>query len=74
MMTTRLMQNNHRLVDIQEYTLYQFVHFLDETQRAEARTRIAFSVDMSVAAAAVMGGNEVLTKHIDSLQLTANGE
>ncbi|MEG1121285.1 MAG: hypothetical protein RSE62_03680 [Citrobacter sp.] len=73
--TTKLIQHNHRLAEIGNYTLGQFVCFLDEVQMVEAQNRIEFVMDVSVAASSVAGGDgKFLEAHLEKLQYAAQGE
>lgn len=72
--TQKLVEHNHKLYDIAEYSLTQFVAYIDEIQMIEAKDRMSFVYDVAAAAGSVMGDGKHLKHHLESLQLIADGE
>ncbi len=70
----KLIEHNHRLRDIENYTLDQFVLFLDAAERAEAVSRLAFTIDIGAVVGCMFGSKDIFKNHLDSLQSIANGE
>jgi hypothetical protein len=54
--------------------LDQVVAFLEEIERVDAGSRIAFVSDMSVVVSGVMGGSKGITDHLNSLEKVIKGE
>ena len=69
-----LIEHNHRLADIQHYTLDQFTICLEAAERAVAVSRVSFLVDMSTVVGGLFGGGKALKEHLDSLTEIIDGE
>jgi len=69
-----LLVHGHKLDEIQNYALDQFVYFLDETRRSDAQARLAFTIDLAAVVGGVLGGGDTLSAHIDALTDDVNGD
>lgn len=69
-----LIEHNHRMQDIADYTLDQFTTFLDAAGRADAVKRLEFVIDMSAVVGGMFGGGNSLKDHIESLKEIESGE
>lgn len=69
-----LIEHNHKLSDIAEYSLDQFTTFLDAAGRVDAVRRLEFVIDMSAVVGGMFGGGTSLKDHIDSLKEIESGE
>lgn len=71
----RLIKHNHRPRDIESYTIEQFLTYLDAAERADAVSRLAFTMDVTAAiAGAFSQSGDTLNEHLNSLQSIAKGE
>ena len=69
-----LVEHNHRLEDIGNYSLDKVVLLLHAVDRADARARISFVIDMSATVGALFGSAKELNEHIDALNDVVTGE
>lgn len=71
--TQKLVEHNHRLQDIGEYSTLQVMLLLAGIERIEANTRMAFVADMSAVVGGIFGGGDALSDHLNELQEVAKG-
>lgn len=69
----RLVQKGHSLADIRNYTLSQFVMFVDAARQIEAESRMGFVADLSVVVGSLFAEHSPIKQHIDRLEDTALG-
>jgi hypothetical protein len=69
-----LVKAGHPLRDIGEYTLDQFLIFLDAVEQLDAASRANTTLDLTAAIGGMLGGGKSLTEHINSLSGRALGE
>lgn len=67
------MQKGHSLADIRNYTLSQFLMFVDAVTQIEAEERTHFVTDMSVVVGSLFAKESPMTEHIGLLQDLAAG-
>jgi len=70
----KLIRYGHRLRDIENYTLDQFVIFLDAAEQIEAADRRNFVVDMSTVVGSLFSKKSPIKEHLDLLTGIASGE
>lgn len=69
-----LVKAGHSLRDIGEYTLDQFLIFLDAVEELDAASRANTTTDLVAAIGGMLGGGKQLTEHLDGLSGRALGE
>lgn len=70
----KLTKAGHPLRCVGEYTLDQFMVFLEAVEQLDAASRANFVADVGTVVGGILGGNKALTQHIDSLSASALGE
>lgn len=70
----KLIKAGHSLADVREYTLDQFLIFLDAVEQLDAAGRANFTSDMVSVIGGVLGSGKALTAHLESLSRLATGE
>lgn len=69
-----LVKAGHSLGDIREYTLDQFLIFLDAVEELNAASRAHTTIDLTAAIGGMLGSGKALTEHIHELSGRALGE
>ena len=69
----RLVQKGHSLTDIRNYTLSQFLMFVDAVKQIEAEERIAFVTDMTTVVGSLFSKESPVREHIGLLKDLAAG-
>lgn len=70
----KLIKAGHPKGDIAEYSLEQFLIFLDAVEQLDAASREHFVTDMTAVVMAAFGGGKTLTEHLNALSSLALGE
>lgn len=71
--TSRLIRRGHSLNDIADYTISQFLVFLDAVEETEAQERLDFVSDISVVVGSLFSKDSPITDHITGLLYSAAG-
>ena len=68
----RLVRQGHSLHDIGNYTLDQFLMFLDAAAQLEADQRMAFVTDMTVVVGSLFSKQSPVAEHLDLMAHTVS--
>lgn len=71
---TKLIRKGHDATDIADYTLDQFVVYLNTAEQIEAEERTNFVVDVATVVGSLFSKDSPIQKHLDLLQHIRLGE